>query len=96
MQSDIVMDNSSIKKLGDHELIKNKSSNVYLLQDIWKSNKNTTSFNEFQCKIYANCEHFISVQGGNSVLCSYFGGINLIYCRRGKDFFLKNLITFIL
>ena len=29
--------------------------------------------------MFANTDHFISVQGGYSILCSYFQGTNIIY-----------------
>ena len=35
--------------------------------------------------IHANCNNFISVQGGNAVLASYFGGTNIIYAREGSE-----------
>lgn len=36
-------------------------------------------YNELQFMLHANCSRFISVSGANSVICSYFGGENLIY-----------------
>ena len=35
--------------------------------------------------LHANSAHFISVQGGNSVIASYFGGTNIIFCKRGTE-----------
>jgi len=35
--------------------------------------------------IHSNCESFISVQGGNSVLASFFGGANIIYAKKGNE-----------
>ena len=35
--------------------------------------------------LHSNCEHFISVQGGNCVLASYFGGTNIIFARAGAE-----------
>lgn len=35
--------------------------------------------------IYANCDNFISVQGGSSVFTSYFGGKNIIFAKKGGE-----------
>ncbi len=37
------------------------------------------SYNEMQMFLFSNCDKFISVAGGASVLCSFFGGTNIIY-----------------
>jgi hypothetical protein len=37
------------------------------------------SLNELQCRIYANCDEFITVQGGGSIFASFFGGRNVIF-----------------
>ena len=42
-------------------------------------------YNTNQLKLYANCERFVSVQGGNSILASYFGGRNVIYAVKGNE-----------
>jgi hypothetical protein len=47
--------------------------------------KREKTFNTFQCEMYANCERFITVQGGSSILGSYFGGTNLIYAADGQE-----------
>ena len=33
----------------------------------------------------ANCDYFISVCGGNSILSSYFGGTMISYIHKGKE-----------
>lgn len=38
-----------------------------------------------QLMLYANTNNFISVQGGQAVLCSYFNGKNIIYAKYGKE-----------
>ena len=55
--------------------------NVYLFDDI----KSKYSYNEKQLKIMANCEGFISVCGGNSILSSYFGGSMISYVHKGTE-----------
>jgi len=43
------------------------------------------SYNEFQFKLFASCDNYISVQGGNSVICSLFGKNNINYIVQGKE-----------
>lgn len=79
----ITRDNSEIMDL-DEPRILSKHSEVILLSSMFEKSREK-SFNEFQLRVYAGCEHFISVQGGNSVLASYFGGTNLIYALKGLE-----------
>ena len=57
---------------------------VRVFQDILISN--TRTFNELQFTLCAGCDRFISVQGGGSVTCSYFGGTNIIYSKEGAEY----------
>lgn len=83
---EIVGDNSEIKDLQEHAWIKENFPSVLLLEDLYQGNKNhVKNFNHLQLMAYANCDHFISVHGGASVLASYFGGINLIYSKQGIE-----------
>jgi hypothetical protein len=36
-------------------------------------------------KVMANCDYFISVCGGNSILSSYFDGTMISYIHKGKE-----------
>jgi hypothetical protein len=56
--------------------------NVTKIQDLLGGNY---SYNEIQMYIYANANLFITVQGGSSILTSFFGGTNIIYAKRGKE-----------
>jgi hypothetical protein len=79
----IESDDSSVHNLGDYEMIKHEFPEVISMVDL---HKNTAySYNELQLRVYANCNHFISVQGGASILASYFGGINCIYAKQGFE-----------
>lgn len=40
-------------------------------------------WNEIILKVFANCEHYITMNGGYSILASYFSGQNIIYSKRG-------------
>ena len=43
------------------------------------------SYNELQLRLFAGCERFVSVLGGSSYLASWFGGVNVVYARRGWE-----------
>jgi hypothetical protein len=43
------------------------------------------SYNLLQLKLYTHCVRFITVQGGTSVLASYFGGDNIIFAKSGME-----------
>ncbi|NDB29468.1 hypothetical protein EB151_07960, partial [archaeon] len=53
---------------------------VTLFDDLVEDN-----YNETQLKVMANCDYFISVCGGNSILSSYFGGTMISYVHKGKE-----------
>jgi hypothetical protein len=73
---DEMQDSANSLYLGDAEFCK-KYPDVIFFQDILK-NSNFT-WNELLLRIFANCENFITMNGGYSILASFFGGTNLIY-----------------
>ncbi|RAP29912.1 hypothetical protein DID78_02980 [Candidatus Marinamargulisbacteria bacterium SCGC AG-343-D04] len=75
---EFVEDNSEVYNLDEHSMIKEKFPDVMFIQDL-KEQYPQYSFNELQCRVFANADRFISVQGGYSILCSYFKGENIIY-----------------
>jgi len=77
-----IQDDSHTLYLGDLELCK-KHPEVIVFQELLKSNN--LNWNELQLKVFANCEKFITIVGGVSVLASYFGGTNIIYCKQGSE-----------
>lgn len=42
------------------------------------------SWNESMLKVFANCEHYITMNGGYSIMASLFGGTNIIYSKKGN------------
>jgi hypothetical protein len=80
----IVPDGQEDWAFGDHELIAREYPHVIRLSDLWRENQDIT-FNTLQCMVYSGCDRFISVQGGASVLASYFGGRNIIFVRKGDE-----------
>lgn len=84
----IANDESKILELGDWELLKNEFPEVLdmaSLYEDWRGWPRIENYNEFQLMVYANCERFLSVHGGSSVLASYFGGVNIIYSVKGFE-----------
>ena len=85
--TNIIRDNSDIYSLkGEEELLTKyniKTGNV--LYNETKNKYNIKDFNHFQLLLHSNCSNFISVQGGTSVLASYFGGINIIFAKKGFE-----------
>jgi hypothetical protein len=66
-------------KFSDHKMIRKHHPEVRFVEDL------EGDFNLNQLRLYANCDRFISVQGGNSVLASYFGGVNVVYAVKGSE-----------
>lgn len=69
--------------INDHELTK-YFDDVILFDDLLGANPDL-SYNTLQCMLYANCNKFISYVGGAGILCSYFGGKNIMWLSRGKE-----------
>jgi hypothetical protein len=83
LPGDIIWDENTARSFADSDLI-SQCPGVLTMQQLHTENPDL-SFNELQLRVYANCERFISVQGGNSVLASYFGGTNIIYVTQGLE-----------
>lgn len=66
-------------ELNDRKLIDDKHNEVIIFQDILKKK----DWNFTMLQIFANTEHFITMNGGYSILASYFGGQNIIYSKPG-------------
>jgi len=75
-------DNAPPITLGDYELLK-KYRKVINIHKLHKKNKDL-SFNELQLMLFANCEKYITMNGGHAMLASYFGGENIIMSKPGK------------
>jgi glycosyltransferase involved in cell wall biosynthesis len=68
--------------LGDDELLK-KYPKVISINGLIDKHPDLT-YNEIQLRVFANCEKYISSNGGQLILSAYFGGENIIfskYCR---------------
>jgi len=80
---DIKDEVEGIGTLTDYELT-DHFDDVLLFDDIVKDNRDL-NYNELQCMLYANCNKFISYVGGSGILCSYFGGTNIMWLSKGKE-----------
>jgi hypothetical protein len=78
----ISADVEGIGVVTDYQLI-DMLDGAYLFDDILKNV--TGTYNEAQLKIYARAAGFISMGGGSSILCSYFGVPVVIYVNTSGD-----------
>jgi hypothetical protein len=77
-------DGQAIYKFNDSEILKTKYPETLIFSDLLKKYPQY-SYNELQFILHTKSEKFISVQGGNSVIASLFGGINLVLAKRGLE-----------
>jgi hypothetical protein len=84
LSSQIVLDNSEIMDLKEHEWMRENHPEVILMNDLFDEHHETVdNFNHLQLLVYANADRFISMHGGTAALASYFGGVNLILSHPG-------------
>ena len=83
LPTNVTSDNSDTRTFADHDLVA-RYDGITTMQELHAENPEY-SFNELQLRVYANCRNFISVQGGNAVLASYFGGVNVVKVMRGQE-----------
>lgn len=75
-------DNAHPLEFPDQELC--KEYGVTHIQDLLIRHSGLT-YNQIQLYYFSNCEHFLTMNGGGSILTSYFGGRNLIYSKQSKE-----------
>jgi len=83
----IIRDDCEIYSLNGEEdlLTKYNIKTGTSLYNETKTKYNIKDMNHFQLLLHSNCSNFISVQGGSSYLASYFGGINIIFAKKGGE-----------
>jgi len=95
VSTDYVADQNEMKHVGDIQATSNtgevftdyelcKRMGVIVFNDLLEEYPEM-SYNEFQFKLFANCDNYVSVQGGNSHICSLFGKTNINYIVQGKE-----------
>ena len=77
-------DESDMLEFSDHEMLKESHPEVLLFHELLKQ-YHEYDFNRLQMMLHANCEHFISVLGGNAVIASYFAGTNVVFAIKGHE-----------
>ena len=78
------LDDSDVLEFDDHAMLKKTHPEVLLFHELMKKYQEY-GFNRLQLMLHANCDHFISVLGGNAVIASYFAGINTVYATKGHE-----------
>lgn len=75
-------DNEPPIHLSDYELC--KDSGVTHVKDLLLKHPGL-SFNHVLMYYFANCDNFLTMNGGGGILASYFGGKNIIYTQYCKE-----------
>lgn len=75
---------ANIPPYNDKVMIKESFPSVVLFEELSKD-LGSDEVNLLNLYLGSMASKFISVQGGNSVLASFFGGSNVIYCLRGPE-----------
>lgn len=70
-------------ELGDEEVLK-KHPKVISINDLINKYPDL-SYNEIQVRVFANCEKYISSNGGQLILSAYFGGENIIFSKECRE-----------
>ncbi|CAI6008591.1 unnamed protein product [Closterium sp. NIES-65] len=74
-------------ELGDYEALQERfgeNTRLQIMQNLQKRWPDL-GFNDVQFRMLARSVCFVSVQGGGSIVESYFGGNNIIYFREGQE-----------
>lgn len=75
-------DGVDMLEIGDYDLARKHGAIV--IHDLCKQYPEYT-LNEMQLMLFAMCERFIAMNGGYSILASYFGGTNIIYSKECRE-----------
>jgi len=80
---DELQDGVRNEPLEDVRLIRNRFPEVVLFQDLLELTG--MDWNTLQLTLFSKCEKFITMNGGYSILASYFGGVNIIYSKKCRE-----------
>ncbi|KAJ9456273.1 hypothetical protein DIPPA_12643 [Diplonema papillatum] len=98
--NEIVQDDS--KNLHGYDDKQQLKGRVLFIEDLWKqaqtrwgaSMGGELTYNLFQFWVFANCDKYISVQGGNSVVTAYMAGKNgtvIVHARAGHELRMRSI-----
>lgn len=76
-------DNSESLPFGDYDMIRKEFPKVHIIHDLVA--KHGGDYNDVQLRLMAGCERFISMNGAPSMMCSSFGGENIIYSKECRE-----------
>jgi len=79
-----IRESGTLAEYRDKEMIKRFFPSVVLFEEL-SVGLDLEDINLMLFSLYATGDDFISVQGGNSVVASFFGGRNLIFCEEGPE-----------
>jgi len=86
LAKNITSDTSEVNDLNEYDWIKEKYTEVVLMEDLFAENKiKAKNYNHFQMCVYANTDKFISIHGGTAALASCFEGSNIILSKKGPE-----------
>ncbi|GJP30124.1 hypothetical protein CLOM_g22510 [Closterium sp. NIES-68] len=77
-----------LTSLGEYRMFRQEfrlETRFTTMHKLLRRNCHNCDYNEVQFRMMARSSCFVSVQGGTSVLSSYWGGRNIIYFRRGAE-----------
>lgn len=77
-------DDNELLEFNDHEALRREHPEVTFFHELLTEHPDL-DFNTLQLMLHANCDHFISVLGGNAVIASYFAGVNIIFATKGHE-----------
>lgn len=76
-------DNAHSIEFGDYDMIRSEFPQVRIIHDLIE--EYSEDYNTVQLRVFAGCEKFITLNGGATILASYFGGENVIYTKECKE-----------
>jgi len=79
-----LVEDTNLGTISDYKLCEYYNGQVINMNDL-KNEYPQYSYNEFQLKLFSNANGFVTVNGGGSILCSYFGAPTIVYVPAGKE-----------
>jgi hypothetical protein len=79
------MDHNEALQLGDFQMIEERHPDVIIFEDIVVKSQDTYSYNKLKMMLYAHCDNYVTVQGGNAMLSGYFANKMVVYHVKGGE-----------
>ena len=78
-------DDQPYEALGDKPMVRREFPDVTLIEDLTSALEGDFDYNLLLYGLASQCAHFVSVQGGTSIIASMFGGTNLVFASKGGE-----------